>query len=119
MLRTTRRKIKLLFAAHTFVYTSKDGMVIADIVKVSPYRLYRWYLSPAWDQALKFWDYTGDPEIQGDEYQNTVQNTLVRKSLNAARRLWFELFGIKPLKDLEGFLQYFDTGDHENTDTEL
>ena len=96
----SRKEAKMLFAAHVFVYTSRDGMVISNIVNVSAYRLHLISESPNWTEALKFWNYTGDPAIEGKRYPYEVGRKRISQSLKYARKLWLELFGIKPLKRL-------------------
>ena len=50
--------LKILFAAHHFVYISKDVDEIATIVRVKRKKLEGWMTSSAWGDALSLWRYT-------------------------------------------------------------
>ena len=95
--KTSRRKqvmqVKILFASHVFIYTSRDGMVISNILNVAPQKLHDWSKTDDWDTALKFWRYEGSAEIQGDLYRQEVGISLMQRSFNFAEKLWLELFG--------------------------
>ncbi|MDE0397278.1 MAG: hypothetical protein OXL96_05665 [Candidatus Poribacteria bacterium] len=91
------KEAQTLFAAHVFVFTSRDGMVISKIINVSPYKLHKLSRSEKWIEALKFWGYTGDPTLKGKRYKKKVAIKQVSESLKKADTLWRELFGVKPI----------------------
>ena len=94
----------MLFAAHLFVNTSRDGMVISNIINVSPYKLHKLTKSDDWTKCLAYWDYTGDPTIGGELYHEVVKRCEEKNSLKLALRLWKEVFSLKPVIQL---LRYF------------
>ena len=57
--------LKILFAAHHFVYISQDVDEIAKIVRVKRKKLDKWMTSSAWADALSLWGYTlhGDFDV--------------------------------------------------------
>lgn len=99
----TTKEAKMLFAAHLFLHTSRDGMVISNITKVSPYNLHKMTKSPNWRKCLRFWNYKGDPTIRGELYHEVVKRSEEKNSLNIAFRLWKEVFGIKPVNQILRF----------------
>ena len=104
--KSEKNRVKMLFAAHVFVYTSRDGMVISNIVNISTGTLYRWSQQDKWIEALKFWCYEGNPEIQGELYRSEIKEYKVFRSLKSAFRLWKQMFGIsKPTETLQRFLK--------------
>ena len=106
---------RLQFAAHLFVYTTRDGMLISHLTHVLPSKLYEWATTEAWKDALQCWGYTGDCMIQGEEFHRQVALSLQKLSLQEAARLWKELFGISESKTrLNRFL-----GDVENLNGDI
>ena len=67
--------LKLLFAAHHFVFNSKDPKAIADVLCVKKRKIQDWMQSYEWTEAVSYW--TGNPSTEGD--------------LNLAERLWTEM----------------------------
>ena len=67
--------LKLLFAAHHYVFTSKDPKAIADVLCVKKSKIQYWMQSYEWTEAVSYW--TGTPPTEGD--------------LNLAERLWAEM----------------------------
>ena len=55
-----KKLLKIFFAAHHFVYISKDIEEIARIVRVKKKTLEDWMTSPSWHEALLFWGYSPD-----------------------------------------------------------
>ena len=100
----SRKDAKRLFAAHVFLYTSRDGMVISNIINVSPYTLHKLSQSPKWKESLSFWNYKGDGIIQGELYREEVGQKKAYYNLKNAKKLWLELFGLKPVKYLSKIL---------------
>ena len=49
--------LKILFAAHHYVYISKDLDEIARIVRVKRKKLDIWMTTSAWGDALRLWGY--------------------------------------------------------------
>ena len=90
---------RLDLAAHVYIFTTKDGMIISYLTHISPLRLYQWSLSEAWTDALKFWKYEGDSSIEGKEFHRQVGLSLTKRSLQEAFRLWKELFGVSESKE--------------------
>ena len=84
---------RLKFAAHLFVYTTKDGMIISHLSKVLPAKLYQWATTKEWKDALSWWGYEGDCRIEGEEFHKQVGLSLTKRSLEEAELLWKELFG--------------------------
>ena len=89
-------KMKIQFAAFHFIYTSRDGMVISNLINVSPRNLHKMYMSDEWEEALAFWNYTGTSEIQGEQYRVEVGRYKVKQGFKEAQRLWLQLFNISP-----------------------
>ena len=58
--RELKKLIKILFAAHHYIYISKDADEIAKIVRVKKKTLEGWMSSPAWYEALMLWGYSPD-----------------------------------------------------------
>ena len=58
--RELKKLIKLLFAAHHYIYISKDVDEIARIIRVKKKTLEDWMTSPAWSEALMLWGYSPD-----------------------------------------------------------
>ena len=67
--------LKLLFAAHHFVFNSKDPKAIADVLCVKKSKIQYWMKSYEWTEAVLYW--TGTPPAEGD--------------LNLAERRWTEM----------------------------
>ena len=67
--------LKLLFAAHHFVFNSKDPKAIADVLCVKKSKIQYWMKSYEWTEAVSYW--TGTSPTEGD--------------LNLAERLWTEM----------------------------
>ena len=84
---------RLQFAAHIFVYTTKDGMILSHLSHVAPPKLYQWSTTEEWKAELLFWNYAGDCRIEGEEFHRQVGLHLQKLSLRKAERLWKELFG--------------------------
>ena len=55
-----KKLLKIFFAAHHFVYISKDTEEIARIVRVKKKTLEDWMTSTSWHEALEFWGYSPD-----------------------------------------------------------
>ena len=97
---------RMQFAAHVFVHTSQDGMIVSQIVKVSPVNLFKWSKTSQWQRELKFWGYCGPPFFKGEEFYRQAQQTLVHRSLKRAGRLWMQLFGLTENRhELDRFLK--------------
>lgn len=77
--KTLTKCLKTIWAAHHFVYNSKNVADIAAVFNISPERVVKLMNSPYWDQALHFWNYTPPT---GD--------------LNLAQKLWND--GLKPVR---------------------
>lgn len=106
-------QLKMQLAAYIFVYTSKDGMVISQLLNVAPIKLYQWSKSNAWKKALRYWGYNGEPFLQGDEFYQRIKAPLVKRSLEKAEKLWMQLFGLTKHKTQ---LQQFLEGEHDGID---
>ena len=98
MSNSQRRKkvdqLRLQFAAHLFVFTTRDGMIISQLKQISPFKLDRWSQTPDWKKALEVWRHKGSSEIEGEEFKKQVQLSHIKRSMKEAGRLWRELFGI-------------------------
>ena len=70
------QNLKILFAAHHFVFKSKDTEAIADVVNVKPSKVKHWMQSYEWLETLAYWRGNATP-IQGD--------------LGLAENLWTEM----------------------------
>ena len=88
--RRTARNLKQLFAAYHFLYTTRDGAVIAHIVGAQPIDLYRWSQKECWLRAIKYWDsgYRGDGILEGEYFQSVVGDSIVERSLKNAAAMW-------------------------------
>ena len=108
--RRSTRYLKQLFAAYHFLYTSRDGAVIAQIVGCKPIDLYRWSESKNWMLALRYWQsgYNGDTELQGDYFKSVVGDGIVERSLKHASRVWEALFQGRETRELQKTLNLFD-----------
>ena len=93
--------VKTLFAAHCFVFLSKDIDTIANIINVSPETLATMIFSETdndWENALAFWGFTGDSIPEG-----TLE---IRESatLERTEHCWLKLFEtlqIEPVADID------------------
>ena len=56
--------LKLLFAAHHFVFNSKDPKAIADALCVKKSKIQYWMQSYEWTEAVSYWTLT--PPTEGD-----------------------------------------------------
>lgn len=98
--------LRMQFAAHVFVHTSREGMVVSQIVNVSPVNLFKWSKTAQWQRELKFWGYCGTPFFEGEEFYRQAKQTLVHRSLKKAGRLWLQLFGLtENQRELDRFLK--------------
>ena len=96
---------KIFFAAHHFVYISKDIDEIARIVRVKKKTLEGWMTSPLWHEALEFWGYS--PPDLGD--------------LRVAERVWklmieygHDLFPIEFPDDLGKYITEYEKPNTES-----
>ena len=87
-------RIKLQMCAHVFFFTTRDGMIISKLAKVSPLKLWHWTRGKAWKDELHFGSYDGNPDPTGDEFHQQVKAANVKVSLRKAGRLWREMFGL-------------------------
>ena len=103
------RNLKQLFAAWHFLYTSRDGAVIAQIVGAKPIDLYRWSETPNWLKAIQYWQplYGGDTQLQGDYFKTIVGDSIVQRSLKHASRVWNALFEGRETCELQKTLNMF------------
>ena len=101
-----KKLFKIFFAAHHFVYISKDIEEIARIVRVKKKTLEDWMTTPSWNEALEFWGYSPD---LGD--------------LRVAERIWklmieygHDLFPIDFPDDLDKYIAEYEnqSSDEEN-----
>ena len=101
--------LRLLFSAWHFLYTSRDGAVIAKLVGVKPIDLYIWSKSPRWMNAIRVWNpnFKGDTELQGDYFKSVVGDAIVKRSLKNASRVWNALFEGRETRELQKTLQMF------------
>ena len=108
--RRSARYLKQLFAAYHFLYTSRDGAVIAQIIGAKPIDLYRWTESENWINALRHWqpDYNGPTELQGEYFKSVVGDGMVERSLKHASRLWSAMFEGRETRELQKTLRIFD-----------
>lgn len=58
--RELKEFFKIFFAAHHFVYISKDLDEIAKVVRVKRSTLENWLNTPLWHEALMLWGYSPD-----------------------------------------------------------
>ena len=68
--------LKMLFAAHHYVFNSKDPKAIADVLKVKKSKIQWWMKSHEWIEAITYWQ-GSRPAIEGD--------------LNLAEKVWTEI----------------------------
>ena len=103
------RNLRLLFSAWHFLYTSRDGTVIAQIVGAKPIDLYRWSESPRWVNAIRVWnrDYNGTTELQGEYFKTVVGESIVERSLKHASQIWNALFEGRETHKLQKTLRMF------------
>ena len=73
--KTLTKLLKTLFAAHHFVFFSKETADIAAVIKISPRRLEKLMKSNDWDEALAYWR-GGSPSVG---------------NLSLTERLWTEM----------------------------
>ena len=90
---TERDLVRMNAGAHFFVFHSKDGMVISELVQVAPWKLNKWTETEAWEKALRLWSYGGDVRCRGKEFNRQVGLGIMRLSLKKAGYLWKKLFG--------------------------
>lgn len=88
-------RMKLLFGAYLYATYTKDGLVIANAIKVKPYTLWMWSQLPDWKQALAFWNTKYCHELEGEDFHRLVKSTgrmrirmIMTKSISKARALW-------------------------------
>ena len=107
--RRTTRYLKQLFAAYHFLYTSRDGAVIAQIVGAKPIELYRWTESKNWILSLRHWqpEYNGSTEFEGEYFKSIVGDSIVKHSLQHASRVWNALFEGRETAELQKTLNMF------------
>lgn len=103
------RNLRLLFAARHFLYTSRDGAVIAQIVGAKPIDLYRWSETPNWLKAIQYWqsEYNGSTELEGEYFKTIVGDSIVQRSLKHASRVWTALFEGRETRELQKTLNMF------------
>ena len=106
----TARNLKQLFAAWHFLYTSRDGAVIAHIVGAEPRKLYRWRLKDSWIKALRYWNkgYQGDGMLEGEYFRYKVGDSIVERSLKSAKEQWVAYVEGRENKKLRKTLQMFE-----------
>ena len=104
------RYLKQLFAAYHFLYTSRDGAVIAHIVGAEPIDLYRWSESPRWINAFRYWqpDFEGDTQLPGKYFKTVVGDSIVQRSLKTASQLWTALAEGRETYKLRKTLRMFE-----------
>ena len=104
------RNLRLLFSAWHFLYTSRDGAVIAHIVGVKPIDLYRWSESPRWMIAIRAWnpEFKGDTQLQGEYFKTVVGDSIVERSLKHASQIWNALFEGRETHKLQKTLRMFE-----------
>lgn len=73
--RTLVNALKILWAAHHYIFHSDEIEEIAGVINVAPKKLQKWMQHPDWQQALSFW---GRHQKKGD--------------LQLAERLWTQIF---------------------------
>ena len=108
--RRNTRHLKQLFAAYHFLYTSRDGAVIAQIVGAKPIDLYRWSEQNIWTDAILYWQphFKGDTQLQGEYFKSVVGDGIVHRSLKHASRLWKAMFEGRDTRELRKTLQMFE-----------
>ena len=70
------QNLKMLFAAHHFIFKSKDPKVIADVLNLKHSKIQHWMQSYEWIEAVSYWRGNPAPK-QGD--------------LGLAENLWAEM----------------------------
>ena len=74
--KTLNQNLKMLFAAHHYVWKSKEAKTIADVVNVKQGRLQRWMQTDEWLELVAYW--RGNPRsLEGD--------------LGLAEKLWSQM----------------------------
>ena len=68
--------LKLLFAAHHYVFNSKDPKDIAKVLKVKKGKIQRWMQSYEWIEAVSYW--SGSRPKNGED-------------LDLAEQVWTEM----------------------------
>ena len=108
--RRSARYLKQLFAAYHFLYTSRDGAVIAHIVGAKPIDLYRWSEQKIWQDAIRYWnpEFKGDTQLQGEYFKSVVGDGIVERSLKHASRVWNALFEGRETQELRKISRMFD-----------
>ena len=71
-----KHSLKLLFAAHHFVFNSEDPKSIADVLNVKKSKIQYWMKSDEWIEAISYWR-GGRPKKEGD--------------LGLAEKVWTEI----------------------------
>ena len=73
------QNLKILFAAHHFVFKSKDTEAIADVVNVKPSKVKHWMQSYEWLETLAYWrgyrPKEGDLGLAENLWTEMVQNS--------------------------------------------
>ena len=98
--RTERvRQGRILVASYHFLHTSRDGLVISNLVGISPYTLHKISQREEWYFALRFWKrkkYTGKTEIEGEAYRHEVAQKCmklrIKSDFKRAFKKWKQLF---------------------------
>ena len=90
--RETRKGMRIYFAAYLFVSVSKNGNLISKLLGVKEHTLHKWSQTEMWKEALLFWGYGGDHEVQGEAFRREVGLWKVNNSLKYAARLWRKMF---------------------------
>ena len=108
--RRTSRYLKQLFAAYHFLNTTRDGAVIAQIVGCKPIDLYRWTESKNWILALRHWqpEYNGSTELRGEYFKSVVGDSIVKRSLQHASRVWSAIVQGRETSELQKTLSMFE-----------
>ena len=96
-------RLRVQFAAHLFVFTTKNGMIVSHLTHISPFKLHQWSETDLWKDTLKWWGYEGDSNFTGAEFHRQVGLGLTKRSLQKASQLWKALFGITENKELHKF----------------
>ena len=63
--KTLTKNLKMLFAAHHYVFKSKDIEAIADVVNVKPNKIEDFMRSDEWIEDITYWK-GNPPPIEGD-----------------------------------------------------
>ncbi len=75
--KTLTKRLKTMFGAHHFVFSSQEVADISAVVNLSPEHLQKLMRSPYWDEALAYWGYTppiGDLKIVEDLWAELIEN---------------------------------------------